>query len=84
MDFHSIISLNGKLYIRDRLKKWKQIDDSICPLYIWPIKEFLELLFFSCSYSAIVWELLLSWQGYNRSDMALSNEIILNGATCRW
>lgn len=61
-NFILFLSLHGKMYTMDILKKWKLIDDSMCPLCS-STEESIEHLFSSCQYSTIVWDLLLSWQG---------------------
>ncbi|XP_070031647.1 uncharacterized protein [Nicotiana tomentosiformis] len=62
------LALNNRQLTRDRLAQWKQLGDLRCMLCQAAL-EIIEHLFFECTVSAAIWNMILHWQGLARQPM---------------
>ncbi|XP_070007758.1 uncharacterized protein LOC142165311 [Nicotiana tabacum] len=68
------MTAHGKLYTKDRLRKWEIQIDQECVLCR-QASETIQHLFFECSYAAELWGNLLVWQGIRRPIYRWAEEL---------
>ncbi|XP_058783811.1 uncharacterized protein LOC131658546 [Vicia villosa] len=60
------LALWGRLPTKDRLAKIKILTDGLCNFCGNP--KSIQHLFFTCSYTAQIWQRILTWLGYKRNS----------------
>ncbi|XP_009592520.1 uncharacterized protein [Nicotiana tomentosiformis] len=73
-NFILLLTAHGRLYTRDRLKRWGVIHDATCPM-CGVAEESISHLFYVCTLSTEVWQKLLQWQGIYRQPMEWDAEV---------
>lgn len=68
------LEIHGRLQMKDRVAKWKDIGDMNCPLCT-DRPETMEHLFFLCPVSSAVWSKGLQWQRVSRTPKAWYEEM---------